>query len=54
MGSTEPNPQDFWVMDVDVPTGEAKEVGREVNCVLMASEISMRSPDLNLGLRGPL
>lgn len=39
-------------MDMDVPTGAAEEVGREVNCALMASEIGMRSPDLNLGLRG--
>lgn len=54
MGSTQPNPQDFWVMDMNVPTGAAEEVGWEVNCALMAREIDMRSPDLNLGLGGRL
>lgn len=41
MGSTEPNPQDFWVMDV--LTGADEKVVWEVNC-----EIGTRSPDLNL------
>lgn len=39
-------------MDMNVPTGAEEEVGWEVNCALMTSEIGMMSPDLNLGLRG--
>lgn len=34
------------------PLGPAEEVVWEVNCAFMASEIDMRSSDLDLGLRG--
>lgn len=40
-------------MNTNVPAGAEEEVGWGVNCALMTNEICMRSPHLNLGLRGP-
>lgn len=39
-------------MDMNVPSEADKKVGWEVNCALMTNEIGMRSPHLNLRLRG--